>query len=206
MKPNPMKHLNQLLLAGCAALLFAGCASAPSKFYTLNATAKNDGAPATPCAVIVGPVLIPATVDRPQFVLTTAPNRVELDEFNRWAAPLNESIARIISLDLGALLGTAHVAVTPVADYGPAYRVSIHIERFESVRAEGKNDGVALVDALWSVRTPAGQPGLYTGHTIASEPVQGSDLDGLAAAHSRAIAKISADIAASIRLAEGEKH
>ncbi len=183
----------------------AGCASAPSKFYTLNATAKNDGAPATACAVIVGPVLIPATVDRPQFVITTAPNRVELDEFNRWAAPLNDSIARIISLDLGTLLGTAHVAVIPVGDFGPAYRVSIHIERFESVPAEGKKDGVALVDALWSIRAPNGQ-GLYTGHTVASEPVKGESLDEIAAAHSRALVKISTDIAASIRLAEGEKH
>ena len=160
--------------------------------------------PGAACSVIVGPVFLPAAVDRPQFVLTTAPNRVEIDEFNRWAAPLGESIARVVSADLGVQLGTLRVASAPLPDFGPAYHVAIRIERFESVRGTGKGDGEVLVDAMWTVRGPAGQ-NVVSGHTIAHEPAPGNSIDALAAAHSRALANLSSDIAAALRSAVGDK-
>jgi hypothetical protein len=39
----------------------------------------------------------------------------------------------------------------------------------------------------------------HSGRTVAHEAVQGDDFDALAAAHSRALAKLSGDIAAAIR-------
>ena len=55
---------------------------------------------------MIGSVSVPATVDQPQFVVQVAANRVEVDEFNRWAAPLSDSIARAVAGDLAAQLGT----------------------------------------------------------------------------------------------------
>lgn len=199
-----MKSLNQLFLAGGLAVLMAGCASAPSRFYTLNASAKGNDAPALPCSVLVGPVYVPAQVDRPQFVVTTAPNQIEVDEFNRWGAPLGDAIASVVSVDLGVLLGTSQVASAPLPDFGPAWHVSIRVEQFESVRSAGKQDGEVMLDALWTVRDPSNH-GMYSGHTVAREAAQGSGCDALAAAHSRALAKLSADIAAAIRLAAANK-
>jgi ABC-type uncharacterized transport system auxiliary subunit len=43
-----------------------------------------------------------------------------------------------------------------------------------------------------------------SGRTIASEPVSGNGFDALAAAHSRALAKVSGDIAAAIRAEAAE--
>jgi uncharacterized lipoprotein YmbA len=68
------------------ALGAAACSTAPSRFYTLASTATPNDAPPARYAVMVGPVSVPGTVDRPEFVVQTAPNRVEIDEFNRWAA------------------------------------------------------------------------------------------------------------------------
>jgi hypothetical protein len=48
------------------------------------------------------------------------------------------------------------------------------------------------------VRSAAGGK-TRSGRTIAQETVQGESFDALAAAHSRAIAKLSSDIAAAIR-------
>jgi hypothetical protein len=39
-------------------------------------------------------------VDQPEFVVQVAPNRVDVDEFNRWDAPLNDGIARAVAGDL----------------------------------------------------------------------------------------------------------
>jgi uncharacterized lipoprotein YmbA len=62
----------------------SGCGvSAPSRFYTLDATAVPDGAAPVSYPIMVGAVSVPAAVDRPEFVVQTALNRVDVDEFNR---------------------------------------------------------------------------------------------------------------------------
>jgi uncharacterized lipoprotein YmbA len=187
------RRITRLLSIAFVAAVAAGCASATARFYTLDSTATANDAPAAHYAVEVGSVSVPASVDRPQIVVQVAPNRVEVDEFNRWAAPLNDGIAGAIAGDLAVLLGTPDVATGPLANFNPAYRVTIDVQRFESVKG-----GNVLVDAVWAVRkTAAGEK--RSGRTIAHEAVQGEGFDALVAAHSRALAKVSGDIAAAIR-------
>jgi uncharacterized protein len=193
-------RIAQLISVALLAAAAAGCgASAPARFYTLDPTASANGAPLAHATVMVGPVTIPAAVDQPQFVVQVAPNRVAVDEFNRWAAPLNDSIARAVAGDLAVQLGTPDVATAPLANFDPAYAVTIEVQRFDSIRGEA-----ALLDAVWTVRKTAnGQT--RSGRTTAREAVQRDGFDALAAAHSRALAKLSGDIAAAIR-AEAEQN
>ena len=114
----------------------AACASAPARFYNLDSTAPPDGVAATRAAVMVGPVSVPASVDQPEFVVRAPPNHVEVDEFNRWAAPLNNGIAQAVAGDLVKLLGTPDVASAPMANFDPAYRVTIDVQRFDSVQGQ----------------------------------------------------------------------
>ena len=174
------------------AVIAAGCASAPARFYTLNSTAKGDGTTAANYAVAVGPVTVPAEVDRPQFTVQLAPNRVAVDEFNRWAAPLNENIARVVAGDLATVLGTPRVTSGALTSFNPDYRVTLDIQKFASV--PGKS---VQIEAVWIVRKSAGGVSL-SGRTIANEPAPG-DYEALAAAHSRALARVSGDLAAAIR-------
>ncbi len=201
---NIMKPLNHLGFIGGLAIFAAGCASAPSHFYTLDATAERDAAPTATYGVIVGPVFVPASVDRPQFVLNAAPNRVEMEEFNRWAAPLSDSVARVVSVNLSELLDTTRVASAPMPDFGLAYHVVIRVERFESTRGAGSQDGEALIDALWSVSSPQGEY-VASGHFTQTEPAPGNSFEALAAAHSRNLAKLSRSLASAIHGAAGEK-
>jgi uncharacterized protein len=188
-------RIARLLSIACVTVAAGGCASAIARFYTLDPTATADGAPAAVGAVMVGPVSVPPAVDRPQFVVQVAPNRVEVDEFNRWAAPLNDGIARAVAANLAVLLGTPQVAVAPLANFKPAYRVTIDVQRFDSVQGEA-----VVVEAVWAVsKTASGQT--RAGQTVTREAVQGEDFDALAAAYSRALATVSSDIAAAIRAA-----
>jgi uncharacterized protein len=193
---NRMKNFIVVLFLAVVAV---GCTSAPSRFYTLNSTATGDGATNSNVAVIVGPVSVPAEVDRPQFTVQVAPNRVAVDEFNRWAAPLSDNIARVVAGNLTLLLGTPNVAALPAANFNSAYRVTISIQRFETL--PGKS---VLVDAVWVVRSPSGGTA-QSGRTVTSETVSDESYDALAAAHSRALAKVSSDIAAAIRAQADEK-
>jgi uncharacterized lipoprotein YmbA len=180
------------------AAVASGCGTtAPSRFYTLDPTAVSDGAAPVNYPIMVGPVSVPAAVDRPEFVVETAPNRVDVDEFNRWAAPLNDAVAQAVAGDLVKLLGTPNVAAAPLANFDPAYRVTIDVQRFDSVPGQA-----AMIEAVWAVRRTAGGE-TRSGRTVAREAVAGDSFDALAAAHSRALAKMSGDIATAIR-AEAE--
>ena len=189
-------RIAQVLSLALVAALAAGCGpTAAARFYTLDATATAGDAPAVRTTVLVGPVSVPSAVDQPQFVVQIAPNRVEIEEFNRWAAPLSEGIARAVAADLSALLGTPDVAAGSLTNFTPAYRVTIDIQRFDSVL--GKE---VVVDAVWAVRKTAGGQ-VHPGRTVAREALQGEGFDALAAAHSRALVKLSGDIAVAIRAA-----
>ena len=187
------RRIPHLLSIALVALVAAGCRTAISRFYTLDSTATPDAGPLASYAIIVGPVTVPASVDRPEFVVQVAPNRVALDEFNRWAAPLDESIARAVAGDLAILLGTPRVATAPLANFDPGFRVTINVQRFDSIPGQE-----VVIEAVWAVRTARGGEA-RTGRTMAREAVQDKSFDALAAAHSRALAMVSSDIATAIR-------
>lgn len=183
----------------CAALVFAsGCASTPpSRFYTLSAVAVPAAAPSN-VSVAVGPVSVPADVDRPQFVVSTGPNQVRLDEFNRWASPLQNGISRVVAENLVMLLGTPRVTLYPQTLSADAdYRAAIEVQSFASAPGEA-----AMLDAVWTVRRMKDGK-TATGRTTVREPVQEKGFDALAAAHSRAVGRLSQDIAGAVRALAG---
>ncbi len=108
-------------------------------------------------------------------------------------APLNDSIARAVAGDLAVQLGTPNVATAPMANFVPDYRVTIDVQRFESIEGQA-----ALIDAVWTVCKTAGGE-TRSGRTVSREAVQGQGFDGLATAHSRALAEVSGEVAAAIR-------
>lgn len=177
-----------------AVALLAGCSSSPRvTFYTLNVAATNE-VPAPPLnSVAIGPITLPDLLDRPQLVVRTAANRVDILETHRWAESPKSEIPRIVAADLGVLLKPARVSTYPQnAGMEADYRVLLDIQRFEMTAGEG----VGLV-ALWSVRRSDGTV-LKTGRTAVSEPVSAAGYDALVAAQSRALAAVSRDLAQAL--------
>ena len=174
------------------AAVVAGCASPPSRFYSLSA-ATEPAATSSNLSIAVGPVSVPAVVDRPQIVVNVGPNQVRLEEFNRWAAPLQNNIARVVADNLVLMLGTPRVILSEQLLSADAdYRAAIDVQSFQSAPGEA-----ALLDAVWSVRR-AKDGKAETGRTTVRETVQEKGYDALAAAHSRALARLSRDIAAAV--------
>jgi len=176
--------------------LLAACGSPPKEnFFTLSGPqTPPPAATASAVSVFVGPVTVPESVDRTAMVLRTGPNRVDIDDANRWAEPLKSAIPRVIAETIMRELATPHVMASR-AGSGMAvdYRVAIEIQRFDSSIGEG-----AAVDALWSI-SPAKGGAPRTGRTFAQEPAPTPDLAGIAAAHSRALARVARDIAAALK-------
>ena len=186
-------------IALCAVAAFAaGCSSTPpSSFYTLSpapAPAATAAVPASTLAVVVGPVSIPAIDDQPQMVVSTGANQVAIDEFHRWASPLASDISRVVAENLVTLLGTPRVSQFQQGLNAPAdYRVAIEVQVFESEPGEA-----ATLNAVWIVRRIK-DGRIETGRTTLREPAGDKSYDALVAAHSRALAHMSQDIATAVR-------
>jgi hypothetical protein len=74
--------------------------------------------------------------------------------------------------------------------------VLVDIQRFESVRGDA-----VTIDAEWSVR-PAKGGAPRNGRSVVRQAATGKDYDALAAAHSKALAALSDEIAQAVRAHE----
>ena len=176
-----------------------GCGSSPREtYYTLSsAAAMNGAAPASgefTYSIAVGPVTLPDAVDRPQLVLRAGPNEVTFEELHRWAGALKSEIPRIIAENLAADLNVKRVAAYPQrAGDNADYRVLVDIQRFDSTLGES-----VTIDALWTVKRVS-DGALRTGHSNATESSSDGSYDAVVAAHSRALATVSREIAEAVR-------
>ena len=124
-----------LLAAGA----LAGCVSLKrtpeARFFALRPVAELPASPipSDPGGGIVGvlPVFLPGFLDRPQLVAWSGPGEVRIDEFLRWAEPLDASVQRVLAEDLEALLPSHRVITSPWARSTPLRcRVRVALVRF----------------------------------------------------------------------------
>jgi uncharacterized lipoprotein YmbA len=125
-----------------AALLAAGALSGcvpfkrtpEARFFTLRPVAERPAtaAPDDPGATVgVLPVSLPGFLERPQLVAWSAPGEVRIDEFVRWAEPLDASAQRVLADDLAKLLPSDDVIRAPwPISMTPRSRVRVELARF----------------------------------------------------------------------------
>ncbi len=190
------------LLVMLAAFMLAGCRSSapPVEFYTLNPISgmqkkTNTASTDQKLAIGVGPVEIPTILDRPQIVTRSGPNRLEMDEFHRWAGPLDEDFARVVAENISILIPTDHVAVYPWgAGFNPRYQVAMNVMFFE-----GRLGEEILLEVIWRVSDPKNQEKLVEKKSVIKEPLQAKNYEALVAAKSQALATLSTEIVEHIR-------
>lgn len=121
------------------ALVSACSSSPPTRFYTLSDTAPDAAPPAGVGWVRIVNLAIPGELDRPELVRRVGPNQLSIAGLDRWAAPLDETIRRVLSDDI------ARRVPAPVP--GQQYSVSVDIREFYG-------DGACNVSlrAAWSVK------------------------------------------------------
>lgn len=180
------------------AFLTACATPPPTRFYTLTATAAPAATPSA-LVVAVGPVTVPATVDRPEIVVSAGRNELIPADFHRWASPLQDNFSRVIAEDLGLMLGSPRVGrFPPPLGVDADYRVFVDVRSFNSTLGEA-----AAIDAMWTVRRMKDKKTL-SGRTVARESTADGSYQALAAAHSQAAAKMSRDIADAIAALQRE--
>jgi uncharacterized protein len=173
-------------------LLFASCAD-PKSFYVLSA----EGPPPSGggMGVGVGPVSLAGYIDRPNLVFQETGNRMAVAESHRWAGDLEENIARVTANNLGRQLGTGNVRVYPWGNDGELrYQVSLDIRHLH-----GTDNGEAVIDAAWRVYSLPDRRMIVSKSWAGTEEMTADGYDAMAAAESRLLARLAAEIARGLR-------
>lgn len=179
-----------LSLAGCLSL---GARPERTRYYVLAAEVSA-AAPARPAIpeLGVGPVRLPAYLDRREIVTRAGAVRLEVASLDRWAAPLDELFADVLAEDLRAAVPAREVLVWPwFAGTPPEWSVSVDVLRFD-----GEADGTAVLEARWIVRR-GGAPA-KRGSTVARERGPATEMAATVAALGRALGALARDIAAAL--------
>lgn len=189
----------RILFAFAAALVLAACGSSPkANFYTLGSDSAKQPAAGNPSYLVaIGPIAIPESVDRPQFVVRTTANQVTINEYERWAGPLKGEISRALAGNLVQLLPGSNVYAYPQsASINADCRVLVDVQAFDSTPGDS-----AQIEVLWTVQ-PA-QGAARSGRSVVKEAAGGGTYEALAAAHSRALTTVSREIAAAVQAVRG---
>ena len=198
MKQPPVRFHATLVIFLIGVLLLAGCTgkSPKSDFYMLGATSASGptAALSQEIAIAVGPVTIPAELDRKQIVTRNAGNRVTVAELHRWAGPLQDNIMSVLTTNLATRLGTDRVAPFDRENLFPfTHRVVLSINRFD-----GDLAGEILLDVTWSIKKNGNSAPLLVQQSQIRQAVATPNHAGLVAAQSKALAKVSSQIADAI--------
>ena len=187
--------MNRLL---AIALLCAGltaCSSTPPiRHYTLGPLPPAPAAApsATGASLVVGPVGVPAAIDRLHIVRQQGGARAEVSDEHRWAAPLKTEIARRVAVEVARRSAYVRAVAWPQASIAdPDLTLPIDVLRFDA-------DGFERVtlEAVWTLRK--GGHDVVSRRFAATETVREPGWDGLAAAHGRLVDALAADIVAAL--------
>lgn len=191
-----------LIRSGCVLFCLAmatACSpkSRPANFYLLQpvsaAVAVAEETSVGGNIVGVGPVDIPAYLDRPQIVTEGTGAKLRLDEFQRWAEPLRENFSRVLAENLSVLLPSSHIVLFPWnRAITPDYQVEIQIIRFQANEA-----GVSELKAHWNILR-GNQPLLLKEFKV-RKPVAGNDFTARVEALSLALGDFSQEIARELQ-------
>ncbi len=186
---------------GAALLASAGCAQTPpTTFYILSSLPPAAGeSPATARGKLslgIGPVTLPAYLDRPQVVSLASANRLQLAEFHKWAGPLQQDFSRVVAENLSILLATDRVFIMPQRRATPInYQVTFEINRFDA-----DLDGTVSLVTRWNILGKEGRKLLATRKSSITEAsASGNDKEAVVAAMSRALGGLSREVATALK-------
>jgi len=179
------------MVAGC------GSRSNPSSFYLLASIPESESIKTETDRAIslsVGPVRMPAYLDRKQLVIRSGSNALVIREYSRWGEPLQENFQRVLIENLSLLLATPKV-------YGydrPGIKETdlqlvIDVSRFDVSK-----NGRGILIAFWSVNNGQGDRLLRDKVTLTTKS-RSMDAADIAGTLNALLTDFSTHIAAGIR-------
>ncbi len=191
-----MMKSRRTLVASLVLLLAACGSSPPARFYSLQALDLEYQADASDAVVMyLGPLRLPEYVARPQIVTRGDGAEMIVDDYHRWAEPLDDAIPRIVAVNVDNLVEGVIVVAFPSGNLVEAeYRLQGSIVRFDADAA-----GRAVLIVQWGIATPAGDILVPPRRSqYEARAARTGDTGAVATALNDTVAQFSRDIAAEI--------
>jgi len=183
------------------AMMLTGCAgSKPSKFYLLHSITTSEDGVSTPAdtggpSILIGPVTLPAYLDRNQIVKLVGNHELVLNDFTRWAEPLQDNFYRVLTENLSLLLNTPKVYAFDRRGSTPAdFQIVIDVTRFDTTVG-----GDAYLTAFWAVVGKDDSAYLMQKKSVYHAKASSTGLTGMVDAQNRTLAEFSREIATAIQ-------
>ena len=192
-----------VIFFGLACLSGSGCMNFspmpdPSRFFMLtplpqSEQSRPDTDKVNSLFLGIGPIRFPAYLDRDQIVTRAGQNRFDVSENDRWAEPLEENFTRVLSRNLGMLLGGARVIRYP---WHTSQRLTYQI-RMEVLRFESNTQEVELV-AGWDLIDLSNKTSLVSKESRIARQTGTKSIEASVAALSETLGDLSREIADTI--------
>jgi uncharacterized lipoprotein YmbA len=191
-----------LLLLGVGLFAGVGCfGSAPAKFYTLSPLSttrevRSEKETADRALAIgIGPVRLPQYLAGQEIVTRTDANKINLAEFDLWGGSLQDDFSRNLLENLSLLLAGDRVSLglwpgMSVIDY----RVGVEVIRFD-----GNRGGDIFLIANWTIQEGRGNKVVRVENARIQEPSGGQSYEDMVGGMSRALGRLSREIAEAIK-------
>ncbi len=195
-----MSGAQRLVSLAAIALLVSGClgpgTTRSPQLFVLSATADPAAADTqnSQLRLGIGPVALPERLNRPQIVTRAGEHEVLVSEFSRWAEPLEDSFAAVLSENLSRLIPTDRVRLYP---WPARTEIDLKVE-VEVIRFAGQLGSDVTLAARWRLAQGNGSEVLPLRLSSYSEPIAATSTEALVAAMSRALGSLSRDIASAI--------
>lgn len=146
---HAMKPMTRMVAAAMFCLIVAACGSSPPvHYYALEPMdIQYDQDPATAPILGLGPLRTPEYLSRSQMVMRSVNGEMIVDDFHRWAEPIDQSIHRILAANVdGLMTGVAVIAFPYNAAFDLDYQLIGRVEQFDA-----DDSGRAELAIQWSV-------------------------------------------------------
>jgi uncharacterized lipoprotein YmbA len=186
------------MLTTCLCLVtLAGCGvTPPARYYILTPVGDDAVKPVHGPALGIGPITLPAYLDRPEIAHRSGQNQLHFSDMDRWAEPLKATFNRTLAENLSILLPTERVNTYPWARSTRIdYQVIVDVTRFDADAS-----GTVVLVAGWEVIRPDDGSVVSRNRQTYTEAAGSMAYPAIVSAQSRTLAQLSQDIVASISL------
>ncbi len=185
--------LNILTIAACTT-------TSPSQFYLLTPI-KETPATSVPDAenlhiIGVGPIKFPRYLNRSPIVRYSSNNEVLVDEFNRWAEPLEQNFSRVLRTNLTRLVTSSYAMEYPwKREMKVRYQVMLEVHQFET-----QADGTVSLNAHWAILNLAKNKKVELVRKFSyGQKLDTIDYENIVAQQSKALEELSRAIAEEVQ-------
>ena len=198
-----MQHLPlSATLALILLIIISGCMgrSLPSRLYTITPISEDEklsaiGSLVDSATIGIGPIKVADYLNQSRIVTRSGDNRINQAKFDQWSGNFKDNFTNVLAENIGYLLATDRISIYPWRTYMPIdYQVTVDI-----VRCDGQLGKDVTLVARWSVLSGEKKKLLAMKRSNIIEKIDSDGYEVLVAAHSRALGKLSREIAKAIQ-------